>query len=395
MRIFGRLGLEFRAVAADTGSIGGTRSHEFQVIADTGEDLLVYNADSDYAANIELAEAPSLYPTRGAATQAMADVATPGAAKCEDVARLLGLPLEQTIKSIVLATDGDKGKVDVWLLLLRGDHELNEIKAAKLPGLAGFRFATEAEIVEHFGCKPGYLGPVRTARPVHVIADRTVANMADFVCGANREDFHIQGVNWGRDLPEPELVADLRNVVAGDPSPDGKGTLSIQRGIEVGHVFYLGKKYSEALKATFLDETGKPAVLEMGCYGIGVTRIVGAAIEQNHDARGIIWPRALAPFEVVICPVGWGKSETVRNTSLKLYESLLARGVDVILDDRDARPGVMFAEWELIGAPLRVTVGERGLNDGVVELQARRETEAAKIPVESALEAVLTKLDTL
>lgn len=395
MRIFGRLGLEFRAVAADTGSIGGTRSHEFQVIADTGEDLLVYNADSDYAANIELAEAPGLYAERGAPTQPMADVATPGAAKCEDVARLLDLPLERTVKSIVLATDGDKGKVEIWLLLLRGDHELNEIKASKLPGLAGFRFATESEIVEHFGCKPGYLGPVRTARPVHVIADRTVANMADFVCGANREDFHIQGVNWGRDLPEPEQVADLRNVVAGDPSPDGKGTLSIQRGIEVGHVFYLGKKYSAALKATFLDETGKPAVLEMGCYGIGITRIVGAAIEQNHDDRGIIWPRAIAPFEVVICPVGWGKSETVRNTSLKLYESLLARGVDVILDDRDARPGVMFAEWELIGAPLRVTVGERGLNDGVVELQARRETEAAKIPVESALETVLTKLDTL
>ncbi|AZS77680.1 proline--tRNA ligase [Achromobacter sp. MY14] len=395
MRIFGRLGLEFRAVAADTGSIGGTRSHEFQVIADTGEDLLVYNADTDYAANIELAEAVALYPTRGDATQAMADVATPGAAKCEDVAKLLGLPLEKTIKSIVLATDGDKGKVDIWLLLLRGDHELNEIKAGKLPGLAGFRFATESEIVEYFGCKPGYLGPVKTAKPVHVIADRTVAHMADFVCGANKEDFHIQGVNWGRDLPEPELVADLRNVVAGDPSPDGKGTLSIQRGIEVGHVFYLGKKYSEALKATFLDETGKPAVLEMGCYGIGVTRIVGAAIEQNHDARGIIWPRAIAPFEVVICPVGWGKSETVRDTATKLYESLLARGVDVILDDRDARPGVMFAEWELIGAPLRVTVGERGLNDGVVELQARRETEAAKIPVESALETVLTKLDTL
>ncbi|MGY6268617.1 proline--tRNA ligase [Achromobacter denitrificans] len=395
MRIFGRLGLEFRAVAADTGSIGGTRSHEFQVIADTGEDLLVYNAESDYAANIELAEAPTLYATRGEPAQAMADVPTPGAAKCEDVARLLGLPLERTIKSIVLATDGEKGRVDIWLLLLRGDHELNEIKASKLPGLAGFRFATEAEIVEHFGCKPGYLGPVRTVRPVRIIADRTVANMADFVCGANKEDFHIQGVNWGRDLPEPELVADLRNVVAGDPSPDGKGTLSIQRGIEVGHVFYLGTKYSEALKATFLDETGKPAVLEMGCYGIGVTRIVGAAIEQNHDARGIIWPRAIAPFEVVICPVGWGKSETVRDTAQKLYESLLARGVDVILDDRDARPGVMFAEWELIGAPLRVTVGERGLNDGVVELQARRETEAAKIPVESALEAVLTKLDTL
>lgn len=394
-RIFQRLGLEFRAVAADTGSIGGSRSHEFQVIADTGEDLIVYNPESDYAANIELAEAPALLATRPAPAQDLEAVPTPGAAKCEDVAKLLGLPLARTIKSIVLAVDQPEGPAQVWLLLLRGDHELNEIKAGKLPGLAGFRFATETEIADHFGCKPGYLGPIKTARPVRVVADRTVANMADFVCGANREDYHYQGANWGRDMPEPELVADLRNVVEGDPSPDGKGTLSIQRGIEVGHVFFLGTKYSEALKATFLDDNGKPAVLQMGCYGIGVTRIVGAAIEQNHDARGIIWPRAIAPYEVVICPVGWGKSETVRDTAVALYEALRARGVDVMLDDRDSRPGVMFAEWELIGVPLRVTVGERGLNEGVVELQARREAEAAKVPVDQALAQTLAKLDLL
>ncbi|AOB28351.1 MULTISPECIES: proline--tRNA ligase [Bordetella] len=394
-RIFQRLGLEFRAVAADTGSIGGSRSHEFQVIADTGEDLIVYNPESDYAANIELAEAPALLATRPAPAQDLEAVPTPGAAKCEDVAKLLGLPLARTIKSIVLAVDQPEGPAQVWLLLLRGDHELNEIKAGKLAGLAGFRFATETEITDHFGCKPGYLGPIKTARPVRVVADRTVANMADFVCGANREDYHYQGANWGRDMPEPELVADLRNVVEGDPSPDGKGTLSIQRGIEVGHVFFLGTKYSEALKATFLDDNGKPAVLQMGCYGIGVTRIVGAAIEQNHDARGIIWPRAIAPYEVVICPVGWGKSETVRDTAVALYEALRARGVDVMLDDRDSRPGVMFAEWELIGVPLRVTVGERGLNEGVVELQARREAEAAKVPVDQALAQTLAKLDLL
>ncbi|SAI45551.1 prolyl-tRNA synthetase [Bordetella ansorpii] len=397
MRIFERLGLEFRAVAADTGSIGGTRSHEFQVIADTGEDLIVYNPDSAYAANIELAEAVALLAERAAPAEALQETPTPGAAKCEDVAKLLGLPLERTIKSIVLATDAEKEgePARIWLLLLRGDHEMNEVKVGKLPGLKDHRFATEAEIVDHFGCKPGYLGPLKTARPVRVIADRTVANMADFVCGANREDFHYTGMNWGRDLPEPESVADLRNVVAGDPSPDGNGTLAIQRGIEVGHVFYLGTKYSEALKATFLDANGKPAVLEMGCYGIGVTRIAGAAIEQNHDERGILWPRAIAPFEVVICPVGWGKSETVRDTATRLYEDLRARGVDVILDDRDARPGVMFAEWELIGVPLRVTVGERGLKEGVVELQARRDAEASRIPADQALQQTLDRLDTL
>lgn len=395
MSIFKRLGLQFRAVAADTGSIGGSRSHEFQVIADTGEDLLVYNPDSDYAANIELAEAVGLLAERAAPAEALAVVPTPGAAKCEDVAALLDLPLARTVKSIVLATDSEDGAAQIWLLLLRGDHELNEIKAGKIAGLSGFRFATEAEIVAHFGCKPGYLGPIKTTLPVRVIADRTVANMADFICGANQADAHYRGVNWGRDLPEPELVTDLRNVVEGDPSPDGKGTLAIQRGIEVGHVFYLGTKYSSALKATFLDETGKPAVLEMGCYGIGITRIAGAAIEQNHDERGIVWPRAIAPFEVVICTVGWGKSETVRNTATELYEALRARGVDVILDDRDARPGVMFAEWELIGVPLRVTVGERGLKDGVVEVQARNEAEATKVAAGNALEQTLAKLETL
>lgn len=396
VRIFQRLGLEFRAVAADTGSIGGTRSHEFQVIADTGEDLLVYNPETQYAANIELAEAAALIPQRQPAGRALEAVPTPGAAKCEEVAAQLGIPLETTIKSIVLATEPEPGQVRIWLLLLRGDHVLNEIKAAKVPGLdQGYRFATEDEIVAHFGCKPGYLGPINTLKPVQVIADRTVANMGDFVCGANREGYHYVGANWGRDLPEPACVADLRNVVAGDPAPDGKGTLTIQRGIEVGHVFYLGTKYSAALKATYLDETGKPATLEMGCYGIGVTRIAAAAIEQNHDERGIIWPRALAPFEVVICPVGWGKNETVRNSAEALYNALRERGVDVILDDRDARPGVMFAEWELIGAPLRVTVGERGLKDGVVELQARREASATTVPADQALEQVLAKLETL
>ena len=395
LRIFKRLGLQFRAVAADTGSIGGSRSHEFQVIADTGEDLLVYNPESDYAANIELAEAACLLPERAAPAEPLAAVPTPGAAKCEAVAELLGLPLARTVKSIVLATDREDGTAQIWLLLLRGDHEPNEIKAGKVEGLAGLRFATEAEIVEHFGCKPGYLGPIKMAKPVRVIADRTVANMADFICGANQVDLHYRGVNWGRDLPEPEQVADLRNVVEGDPSPDGRGHLAIQRGIEVGHVFYLGTKYSSALKATFLDESGKPATLEMGCYGIGISRISAAAIEQNHDERGIIWPRAIAPFEVVICTVGWGKSETVRNTATELYESLRARGVDVILDDRDARPGVMFAEWELIGVPLRVTVGERGLKDGLIEIQARTDAEAAKTPVGNALEQTLARLETL
>jgi prolyl-tRNA synthetase len=394
MRIFERLGLTFRAVAADTGSIGGSQSHEFQVIADIGEDLIVYDPHSDYAANIELAPAPCLSNQRDAPGAPMQSVATPEATKCEMVAEMLKVPLSQTVKSIVLATEQAGKPAQIWLLLLRGDHELNEIKVGKVAGLnKGFRFATEAEIVEHFGCKPGYLGPVATKQPVRIVADLTVAKMHDFICGANQEGSHLTGVNWERDLPEPSLVTDLRNVVEGDRAPDGKGTLAIQRGIEVGHVFYLGTKYSEALKATFLDENGKPALMEMGCYGIGVTRIVGAAIEQNHDAKGIVWPRAIAPFEVAICAVGWGKSEAVRQASETLYTELKARGVDVILDDRDQRPGIMFAEWELIGPPVRITVGERGLNDGVVEILGRKQTEAARVTVADCVNQTLALLE--
>ena len=394
MRIFERLGLTFRAVAADTGSIGGSQSHEFQVIADIGEDLIVYDPHSDYAANIELAPAPCLISERAAPGAPMQSVATPEATKCEMVAELLKVPLSHTVKSIVLATEQEGKSAQIWLLLLRGDHELNEIKVGKVAGLnKGFRFATEGEIVEYFGCKPGYLGPVATKKTVRIVADLTVAKMHDFICGANQEGAHLTGVNWVRDLPEPSLVTDLRNVVEGDRAPDGQGTLAIQRGIEVGHVFYLGTKYSEALKATFLDENGKPALMEMGCYGIGVTRILGAAIEQNHDAKGIVWPRAIAPFEVAICAVGWGKSDAVRKASEALYAELKARGVDVILDDRDQRPGIMFAEWELIGPPVRITVGERGLNDGVVEILGRKQSEAARVSMADCVNQTLALLE--
>ena len=376
-RIFDRLGLRYRAVAADTGAIGGSRSHEFQVIADTGEDAIAYCPQSDYAANVELAEALALLDTRAAPTEEMALVPTPGRSTCADVAQLLTLPIERTVKSIVLATDihdekGGVAQTRVWLLLLRGDHELNEVKAGKVAGLdAGFRFATAEEIEAHFGSRPGYLGPVKMLRPVTVIADRTVARMSDFVTGANLWDHHLRGVNWGRDLPEPDVIADIRNVKDGDPSPDGRGALSIQRGIEVGHVFFLGSKYSEAMKATYLDETGKPALMQMGCYGIGVTRIAGAAIEQNHDERGICWPAAIAPFQVVVCPVGSARSERVREQSEAIYQELLAAGIDAALDDRDERPGAMFADWELIGVPVRITVGERSLQEGRLELLRR------------------------
>ena len=377
-RVFSRLGLTFRAVAADTGSIGGDRSHEFQVIADTGEDLIAYCPESQYAANIELAEAFSLIEKRAEATEAMQKVPTPGKEKCEDVVALLGRDLTQSMKSVVLAADrvDEKGNAlpaQIVMILLRADHELNEVKAGKLSELKeGFRFATDKEIVEAFGCKPGYLGPVGVKEDVVIYADLTAANMSDFICGANEEDFHITGVNWGRDLPEAK-VADLRNVVEGDRSPCGQGTLKLQRGIEVGHVFYLGTKYSEALNATFLDETGKPKVLEMGCYGIGVTRLVGAAIEQGHDDKGIIWPDSIAPFTTVICPMGYAKSEEVRAEADRIYNELKAAGVDVILDDRDMRPGVMFADWELIGVPHRVVIGDRGLKTGEVEYAHRKD----------------------
>jgi prolyl-tRNA synthetase len=399
-RIFDRMGLTYRAVAADSGAIGGDASQEFQVIADTGEDALVYCPTSDYAANVELAEALAPAAPRAAPTEAVAKTPTPGKATCEDVAALLGLPLARTVKSLVLATDdkSDKGdivKTTVWLLLVRGDHSLNEVKTSKLPGLkAGFRFATAAEIEEHFGCKAGYLGPIGTRRPVQVVADRTVAAMSDFVCGANEADFHFTGVNWGRDLPEPDLVADIRNVLAGDPSPDGKGVLAIQRGIEVGHVFLLGTKYSAAMNATYLDESGKPQLLVMGCYGIGVTRLLGAAIEQNHDERGIAWPVAMAPFEVVICPIGYERTPEVRAAADKLHDELSGMGIDVMLDDRGERPGAMFADWELIGVPLRVVIGERGLKAGGVELQGRREAAATTVPLADAAAAVKGHLAT-
>ena len=406
-RIFDRLGLRFRAVAADTGAIGGDRSHEFQVIADTGEDAIVYCPTSDYAANIELAEGVALIAERGAASQAMEKVATPGKSTCPDVADLLGVPLSQTVKSLVLATDetneaGEIVKSTVWLLLVRGDHDLNEVKAGKIEltdasgqvsGLkAGFRFATESEIVAHFGTQPGYLGPIHLQKPVKVVADRTVAHMSDWVCGANEAGFHLRGVNWGRDLPEPDLVADLRNVVEGDPSPDGQGVLAIQRGIEVGHVFYLGTKYAKAMNATFLDVDGRPKHFEMGCYGIGVTRILGAAIEQRHDERGIVWPDAIAPFTVVICPVGYDRSEAVKAAADELHSQLLAKGVDVILDDRGERPGAMFADWELIGVPHRVVLGDKGLKEGLAEYQGRQDAEATKLPVTDVLKHLLSRL---
>ncbi|MES2932464.1 MAG: proline--tRNA ligase [Pseudomonadota bacterium] len=394
VKIFNRFGLQFRAVAADNGAIGGSGSHEFHVIADTGEDAIVYCPTSDYAANMEAAEAVVPATPRGVATQALTKTSTPGKSKCEDVADLLKLPLAQTVKSIVLTVEKEeKGVVnkEVWLLLLRGDHELNEVKAGKIPGMTDYRFASEAEIVEWFGTPPGYLGPINTKKPVKLVVDRTVAAMSDFVCGANEVDFHFTGVNWGRDLPEA-TVLDIRNVVEGDASPDGKGVLAIQRGIEVGHVFQLGTAYSEKMKATYLDENGKPQLIQMGCYGIGVTRILGAAIEQNFDDKGIIWPAALAPFEVVLCPMGYDRSESVKAETEKLYETLQVAGVDVILDDRGERPGAMFADWELIGAPHRIVIGERGLKEGKLEYQGRRDTEATAVALDEMLAFVKAKL---
>jgi prolyl-tRNA synthetase len=390
-KIFDRFGLTYRAVAADSGAIGGDLSEEFQVIAATGEDAIVYCPTSSYAANIEKAEALAPSQPRGVASKALTQTATPGKSTCEDVAALLNMPLSTTVKSLVLATDtlneqGEIVKSQVWLLLLRGDHDMNEVKVSKLPGMeGGFRFATLAEIDDHFGCKPGYLGPLNLKKPVHLVADRDVAVMADWICGANEEDFHITGVNWGRDLPEPALVADIRNVVAGDKSPDGTGELVIERGIEVGHVFYLGTKYSKAMNATFLDENGKPQFLEMGCYGIGITRLPAAAIEQNHDERGIIWPDAIAPFTLVICPIGMDRSDAVKAEAGRIYAALLADGVDVILDDRGERPGAMFADWELIGVPHRITIGDKGLKDGLVEYQHRRDAESSKVAVADIL----------
>ena len=394
VRIFQRFGLKFRAVAADNGAIGGSGSHEFHVIASTGEDALVYCPTSDYAANMEAAEALAVDPVRAAPTEDLTKTSTPGTVKCEQVAALLGCTLERSVKTIALTVDKEVGgalTIENWMLLLRGDHELNEVKVAKVPGLSAWRMATEAEILACYGTIPGYLGPIGTRAPVTVVADRTVANMADFVCGANERDFHFTGVNWGRDVAEP-LVADLRNVAQGDASPDGCGVLAIERGIEVGHVFQLGSAYSESMKASFLDENGKPAPLQMGCYGIGVTRILGAAIEQNFDAKGIIWPTAIAPFELVLCPMGYDRSEMVKEETDKLYAALQAVGVDVIIDDRGLRPGAMFADWELIGVPHRVVIGERGLKEGNLEYQGRRDAEPSAVAAGAMVEFIKGKL---
>jgi len=387
-RIFTRLGLQFRAVAADTGAIGGSGSHEFHVLADSGEDGLAFCPDSDYAANVELAEAVAPSTTRQSAVESMRDVPTPSQTTCEEVAALLGIPLQRTVKLLALIA-----AEQLVILLLRGDHSLNEVKVSKLPGMADFRFAGEDEIRAFFNCPPGFLGPVGIERSkTRVIADRSVAVMSDFVAGSNKPKFHTAGINWGRDLAEPDLVADIRNVIAGDPSPDGRGTLELCRGIEVGHIFQLRTKYSEALQASFLDENGKAQIMEMGCYGIGVSRIVAAAIEQNNDERGITLPAALAPFQVAIAPIGYKKNETVRAAADALYSKLTALGIEVLLDDRDERPGVMFADLELIGIPHRITIGERSLKEGKAEYQGRRDMAAQAVALQDIAKLVQSAL---
>ena len=385
-RIFTRLGLKFRAVAADTGSIGGTGSHEFHVLADSGEDALAYCPQSEYAANVELAEA--LAPAAGtpAAQAELKKIATPGVKSIAELCSFLNVTPAQTVKSVVV--DGADGRP--VLLLLRGDHELNVIKAGKLPALKQpVTFATADTIRAAFGADPGSLGPVGFKGTV--IADRALAAMADFVTGANEDGQHYTGVNLGRDVAVPDY-ADIRNVIAGDPSPDGKGTLELCRGIEVGHIFQLRTKYSSAMNLTYLDETGKSQIMEMGCYGIGVTRTVAAAIEQNYDDRGIIFPRAMAPFDLALVPIGYRKSAQVRAAVDRLYAQLTAAGIDVLLDDRDERPGVMFADMELIGVPWRVVVGDRGLKEGKIEFQGRREAAAQALPLDTAVEFLTSRL---
>jgi len=388
-RIFVRLGLKFRAVAGDPGAIGGTESREFHVLAESGEDAIAYCPQSDYAANVELAEAVAPKAQRKAPADVMKKVPTPGKTRCEDVARLLGVPIEKTVKAIAVvreeAQEGASGSFA--MLLVRGDHDLNEVKTQKLIGK--FRFAKDEEIERTLKCRPGYVGPVSSA-PLNLYADRTVAAMSDFVCGANETGFHFTGVNWGRDLPEPGQIADIRKVVAGDPSPDGKGNLEIVRGIEVGHIFQLRTMYSEAMKATFLDESGNSRPFEMGCYGMGITRIVAAAIEQNHDEHGIVFPQPIAPFHVALVPIGYGKSAAVRDAADSIYRVLTEAGFEVLLDDRDERPGVMFADMELIGIPHRIVVGERSLKDGLIEYQGRVDKETKKVPLGDPLAPLRT-----
>ncbi|MGP1717313.1 MAG: proline--tRNA ligase [Methylophilus sp.] len=384
--VFTRLGLKFRAVKADSGAIGGDGSQEFHVLADSGEDALAYCEQSDYAANVEMAEGVA-NGSRQAAAETMREVDTPKQTTCVDVAKLLEIPVSKTVKSVALVVD------EVFTLaLLRGDHQLNEVKFGKVEGVQNFRLATEEEIRANLSCPPGFIGPVGVSGNVRVIADRSVAVLSDFVCGANKPKFHLAGVNFGRDLPEPVIVADIRNVVEGDISPDGKGTLSLCRGIEVGHIFQLRTKYSEAMQATYLDENGQSQVMEMGCYGIGVSRIVGAAIEQGHDDKGIIFPRSMAPFDVVICPIGLDKSDAVKQAAFDLYQQLQQAGVDVLLDDRGERPGVMFAESDLLGIPHRIVIGDRGLAEGKVEYKGRTDTEAQNLQVADSVAFLRDKL---
>ena len=400
-KVFNRLGLKFRAVRADTGAIGGDGSHEFHVLADSGEDALAYCEHSDYAANVELAEAVAPAQARLVPLEQMRDVETPKQTTCEQVATLLNVPLNRTMKLLaVMAKDGDGEEKDseiLTILLLRGDHTLNEIKANKIACLAEFRFANSDEIKAYFNCPAGFLGPVglnalANGKQPRVIADRAIAATSDFICGANKPKYHLAGVNFGRDLPEPDLIADIRNVVAGDISPDGKGILSLCRGIEVGHIFQLRTKYSEAMNATYLDENGASKVMEMGCYGIGVSRIVGATIEQGNDEKGIIFPISMAPFSVVICPIGLDKSEAVKAAATNLYELLQVAGIEVLLDDRGERPGVMFAEMDLIGIPHRIVIGERGLAEGNVEYKGRTDSSAQNIQLNEVLTFLKNKM---
>jgi len=386
-RVFTRLGLRFRSVTADTGAIGGTGSHEFHVLADSGEDAIAFCPCSDYAANIELAEALAPDEQRAAPSAKMEKTPTPGKTTCEEVTQMLDLPLSKSVKALAMMHEDD-----MFMLLVRGDHHLNELKASKIPGLDPFRFATDGEIESRINCRPGYIGPVGIPEDIRIIADRSVALMSDFVCGANEAGFHYTGVNFGRDLGEPSAVADIRNVVAGDPSPDGKGILEICRGIEVGHIFQLRTKYSEAMKCTFLDDAGKTRPMEMGCYGIGVSRIVAAAIEQGHDDKGIVWPLPMAPFQVAIAAIGYPRNDAVRDAANALHDALSDMGIEVLLDDRGERPGVMFADLELIGVPYRVTIGERGLKEGNVEIQARSDGEGSQIDLKDAASHLKTLL---
>ncbi|MEI2771636.1 MAG: proline--tRNA ligase [Candidatus Competibacter sp.] len=386
VRIFTRLGLRFRAVLADSGSIGGSRSQEFHVLADSGEDAIAFSTESDYAANVELAEALALVDERPAPAETLTRVHTPGVKTIAELCDFLSLPAERTAKAIVVA--GTNGQP--VLLMLRGDHELNAIKAEKLPQVkTPLTFADADAIRAAFGAGPGSLGPVGFTGAV--VADRAVAKMADMVVGANADDWHLTGMNFGRDCPEPE-VADIRNVIEGDPSPDGRGVLSIARGIEVGHVFQLGQKYSAAMNAVVLGENGQLTTVTMGCYGIGISRVVAAAIEQNHDERGIIWPAAMAPFQVALLPVGANRSAAVRDTAEVLYRELLAAGIEVLLDDRDARPGVMFADMELIGVSHRVVIGERNLASGQLEYRGRRDSDSILVAREGFLKWLLERL---